>query len=150
MPGILRLPPEAFFAGPGLDRADLLRTKRDVLTEMAARHEAGQLAWSDGIPLLDDDGRLVWDALQEPTLFLGLDGEAPRFSPLPKTPPSGFAFGMLGQLADSDAPLFACALSLANWHGRHHFCSACGHSTGVDRGGRSRRCPACGVQQIPR
>ena len=150
MPSGPPLPPEAFFSGSGLDRADLLRAQPDRLAELAARGEARQLAWADGIPLLDEEGRLTWDAIREPALFLGLDGNAPRFSPLPLTPPSGIAFGLLGQLEEADAPLFACALSLANWHGRHAFCSACGQSTDVVRGGWSRRCRACGAEHFPR
>ena len=144
------MPPEPFFSGPGLDRADLLRAQPDKLAEMAARGDARQLAWADGMPALDGEGRPRWEAVDEPIVFLGLDGEAPCFSPLPSTPPSGAAFGLLGQLDVADAPLFACALSLANWHGRHPFCSVCGHSTDVVRGGWSRRCPACGAEHFPR
>ena len=102
------------------------------------------------MPRLDPEGQLRWETIQEPTLFLGLDGEAPRFSPLPLAPPSGVAFGLLGQLDDADAAVFACALSLANWHGRHAFCSACGQATEVVRGGWSRRCRACGGEHFPR
>ncbi len=150
MPGAPPLPPEAFFSGPGLDRADLLRARPEKLAELAARGEARQLAWTDGMPLLDKQGRLVWQAVTGEMLFLGLDGDAPRFSPLPATPPSGVAFGVLGQLDERDAPLFACALSLANWHGRHGFCSVCGQATDIVRGGWSRRCPACGAEHFPR
>ena len=144
------MPPEAFFSGSGLDRADLLRVQPERLAELAARGDARELAWADGLPLLDANGRLTWQAIRGPALFLGLDGESPRFSPLPSTPPSAVAFGLLGQLDDRDAPLFACALSLANWHGRHLFCSACGHSTDIIRGGWSRRCPACAAEHFPR
>ncbi len=146
----LPLPPEPFFSGSGLDRADLLRARPERLAELAAHAEARELALADGMPVLDASGRLVWDQVQEPTLFLGLDGEAPRFAPLPSLPPSGVANGLLGQLDDADAPLFACALSLANWHGRHAFCSVCGHSTDVVRGGWSRRCGPCGAEHFPR
>ena len=150
MPHDQRLPPEPFFSGSGLDRADLLRSQPGRLIELAARSDARQLAWANGMPLLDERGRLCWGPIQEPTLFLGLDGGAPRFSPLPLTPPAGAAWGALDQLDDAEAPLFACALSLANWHGRHLFCSACGHATKVARGGWSRRCPACGAEHFPR
>jgi NAD+ diphosphatase len=144
------LPPEAFFSGPGLDRADVLRAQPERLEELAAREDARQLQWADGLPLLDSAGRLVWSQLSEPLLFLGLDGEAPRFSALPRSPPDGVAFGLLAQLDYADAPLFACALSLANWHGRHGFCSACGEATDVVRSGWSRRCPGCGAEHFPR
>ena len=150
MPHDQRLLPEPFFSGSGLDRADLLRAQPDRLAELAARGDARQLAWADGMPMLDGKGRPSWEAVHEPALFLGLDGEAPCFSPLPSTPPSSVAFGLLGQLDAADAPLFACALSLANWHGRHPFCSVCGHSTDIVRGGWSRRCAACGAEHFPR
>ena len=144
------MPPEPFFSGLGLDRADLLRAQPERLAELAARADAGELQWADGLPLLDQGGRLCWAPIRDPLLFLGLDGEAPRFSALPATSPPGVAFGLLAQLDEADAPLFACALSLANWHGRHGHCSVCGQPTDVVRGGWSRRCPACGAEHFPR
>jgi NAD+ diphosphatase len=150
LPGAPPLPPEVFFSGPGLDRADLLRVQPERLAKLAARSDARQLEWADGLPALDAGGRLVWEDISEPMLFLGLDGEAPRFSALPRPPPDGVAFGLLGQLDATDAPLFACALSLANWHGRHGHCSVCGQTTELVRGGWSRRCPACGGEHFPR
>ncbi len=59
-------------------------------------------------------------------------------------------FGLLGQLDAHDAPIFAAALSLANWHRRHAFCSACGQPTLPNRGGWSRLCAACGADHYPR
>jgi NAD+ diphosphatase len=144
------LPPEAFFSGPGLDRADPLRAQPERIAELAGRDDARQLVWSDGLPRLDDHGRLMWEKVRDPALFLGLDGDRPRFSPLPGEPPPRFAFGLLGQLDQTDAPLFACALSLANWHGRHRHCSVCGHDSAIVRGGWSRRCSGCGAEHFPR
>ena len=144
------LPPEVFFAGPGLDRADLLRTEPERLAELAAQPDARQLAWADGLPLLNEEGGLVWNEVTIPTLFLGMDADQPRFSPLPADAPSGIAFGMLGQLDAAEAPLFACALSLANWHRRHGHCSVCGQPTMIVRGGWSRRCAGCGGEHFPR
>jgi NAD+ diphosphatase len=144
------LRPEPFFSGPGLDRADVLRSQPERIARLAARGDARQLAWADGLPALDANGRLVWQQLNEPSLFLGLDGEAPRFAALPATPPPGPAFALLAQLDEIDAPLFACALSLANWHGRHPHCSVCGHASDIVRGGWSRRCPNCGAEHFPR
>ena len=59
-------------------------------------------------------------------------------------------FGALGQLHPHDAPLFAAALSLSNWHRRHGFCANCGGSTEIVRGGWSRRCGACEAEHFPR
>ena len=144
------LPPEPFFSGPGLDRADLLRSQPGRIAELAARPDARQLVWSEGLPALGADGRLTWEQVSEPALFLGLDGEVPRFASFPATAPPRPAFALLAQLDEADAPLFACALSLANWHKRHGHCSVCGQPTGLVRGGWSRRCPGCGAEHFPR
>ena len=144
------MPPEAFFSGAGLDRADLLRAQPAKLAELASHADARELQWADGLPLLEPDGRLAWGEVGSPLLFLGMDGESPRFSPLPQLPPAGVAFGLLAQLDEREAPLFACALSLANWHGRHGHCSVCGNVTEIVRGGWSRHCPECGGEHFPR
>ena len=88
-----------------------------------------------------------------PPLFLGLSGEVPHFSALPPgdVPIDGRAhFGLLGSLDAADAPLFAAALSLANWHRRHGYCSVCGHATAPNRGGWSRACERCAAEHYPR
>ena len=59
-------------------------------------------------------------------------------------------FALLGQLDAAEAPLFAAALSLANWHRRHRFCSACGSATAPNRGGWSRQCGNCAAEHYPR
>ena len=150
MPRRRPLPPEPFFSGQGIWRADLLRAQPETLIELAGREDARQLLWADGLPLLDVDGRLSWGEVDDPMLFLGLGDGAPRFSALPPAAPAGVAFAMLAQLDAKDAPLFACALSLANWHARHGHCSACGHATNIVRGGWSRLCLACAADHFPR
>jgi NAD+ diphosphatase len=144
------LPPRTFFSGPGLDRADLLRAQPDKIAELAARPDARELQWQDGLPKLDEAGRIAWGELNDASLFLGLDGDSPRFSSLPPTEAGRVAFNLLGDLSDEDAPIFACALSLANWHARHGHCSVCGHASDIVRGGWSRRCPSCGAEHFPR
>jgi NAD+ diphosphatase len=146
------LPPEPFFSGPGLDRADAQRADPDAIEELSAHPDARQLKWSDGLPEVDSDGRLVWTKIQSNGLFLGLDAGAPRFSAVPDDlQASAFAaFSVLASLHPADAPLFAAALSLARWHGRHGFCATCGHATDIVRGGWSRRCPACAAEHFPR
>ena len=149
------MPPEAFFAGPGLDRADALRARPDEIARLAASSEARALQWRNGAPALDEEGRLMWQEMTggEP-LFLGLtdDGE-PRFSAIPDDAAPADArahFALLGQLDPGDAPLFAAALSLANWHRRHRFCSVCGQVSAPNRGGWSRECPSCAGEHYPR
>jgi NAD+ diphosphatase len=51
--------------------------------------------------------------------------------------------------ADHLAPL-AEAKALLHWHARRHFCSNCGHPTGVVQGGWRRDCTHCKAQHFPR
>ena len=76
------MPPDTFFAGPGLDRADALRGSPDRLAALASHPDAKELVWRDGLPAMDESGRLVWRDGTDGALFLGLDGHAPRYSPL--------------------------------------------------------------------
>jgi NAD+ diphosphatase len=145
------LPPEPFFSGAGLDRADALRGDAAVIAALAGHSAARELAWSGGLPELTADGRLAWQPVTTPELFLGLDGESPRFSPIHDAEGAPWAaFPLLAILTDGDAPLFAAALSLSRWHTRHRFCANCGHSTDLVRGGWSRRCPSCSAEHFPR
>lgn len=143
--------PRPFFSGAGLDRADALRASPDKLGELASREDARELVWRDGIPAMDERGKLVWSELSKPSLFLGLDGDAPRFSPIAEPATQAFSvMPLLAQLDAADAPLFAAAMSLARWHVRHRFCANCGHASEVVRGGWSRRCPRCSAEHFPR
>jgi NAD+ diphosphatase len=145
------LPPEPFFSGPGLDRADALRADEAALRALAEGSAARQLKWGDGLPLLTPGGRLDWISASKPELFLGFDGESPCFSSIEDvTADARSAFPLMALLHADDAPLFAAALSLARWHSRHRFCANCGHLSEIVRGGWSRRCPACGAEHYPR
>ena len=145
------LPPEPFFSGPGLDRADALRGNGEALRALSARDDALQLQWRDGLPELTEDGQLVWARPGTADLFLGLDGNAPRFSSIEDVTGDALrARPLMAMLDWDDAPLFAAAMSLARWHGRHRFCANCGHLSEVDRGGWSRRCPSCSAEHYPR
>ncbi len=53
-------------------------------------------------------------------------------------------------LSALEAGLVAQARSQAAWHSRQGFCSVCGETTEVARGGGVRRCPACGSEHFPR
>ena len=142
---------EPFFAGPGLDRAGAARARSARIAEFAQNPLARELLWQDGLPALGDDGSLQWRELSDPVLFLGLDGDAPRFCSLQQEVGAGpAAFAMLANLSPADAPVFAAALSLARWHSRHRFCATCGSESDVIRGGWSRKCAACSAGQYPR
>lgn len=145
------MPPEPFFAGPGLDRADAVRADAARLEQLAAHPLARELVWKDGTPAIGDEGELLWQPVQRPDLFLGLDGEAPRFCALQEEVATGPAvFWLVATLSPGDAPIFAGALSLARWHSRHRFCANCGEGTDVSRGGWSRRCAKCEAEHYPR
>lgn len=145
---------DPYFCGPGLDRADHLRADPAAIAALRNHAEAQQLAWSEGAPVLDEHGRLCWQGVSgNPQLFLGLDGQAPRFSHLPdgEATPTAYAhIHLLALLDAADAPTFAAALSLANWHRRHIHCSVCGNPTEPNRGGWSRICPNCSAEHYPR
>ena len=145
------MPPEPFFSGAGLDRADALRGDTAAITALAGRGDARELNWSSGLPELTADGRLAWQPVTTPELFLGLDGDSPRFSAIHEAEGAPWAaFPLLAILGDGDAPLFAAALSLSRWHNRHRFCANCGDSTDLVRSGWSRRCPSCSAEHFPR
>ncbi|HYC95128.1 MAG TPA: NAD(+) diphosphatase [Sphingomicrobium sp.] len=148
------LPPDPFFCGEGLDRADHLRADPEAIAELCRHDEARQLVWENGAPAIDDQGRLRWEAVAGlPPLLLGLNDQRPPFSALPDgdAPATAYAhFQLLGLLDADEAPTFAAALSLANWHRRHRFCSACGQPTEPNRGGWSRACGSCGAEHYPR
>ncbi|MCL6742021.1 NAD(+) diphosphatase [Sphingomonas sp. RB56-2] len=148
------MPPDPFFSGEGLDRADHLRADPAAVAAFLDRPDARELQWVEGAPALDEEGKLCWGAVTgEPPLFLGFDNGAPRFSSLPdgSTPANAYAhIHLLAQLDARDAPTFSAALSLANWHRRHSHCSVCGHRTEPNRGGWSRACPNCGAEHYPR
>jgi NAD+ diphosphatase len=120
------------------------------------RHRPGalHLVWESGAPAIDEQGQLIWEAVQgDVPLFLGLSGGEPRFSSLPdgKAPIDARShFQLLSLLDAGQAPIFAAALSLANWHRRHGYCSVCGKPTAPNRGGWSRACGACGAEHYPR
>ena len=151
MRAVTALPPEPFFSGPGLDRADALRGDPPALEALAKRADARQLAWKDRLPVLDAEGRLVWRGIDKPALFLGLDGDEPRFTAIEDVQSQAYAaFPLMTALHPDDAPLFAAALSLTRWHGKHRYCANCGQETGIVRGGWSRKCPACSAEHFPR
>ena len=145
------MPPEPFFAGPGIDRADAVRNRPEAVAALLAQPDARALVWADGVPALDPVGALTWcDVTGAEPLFLGLDDGAPRFAALPKSAAGAEARAILGQLGLSDAPLFAAALSLSSWHLRHGFCSVCGAPSAIFRGGWARRCGVCAAEHYPR
>ena len=143
--------PEPFFSGPGIDRADQARALPERVAELARSTEALQLVWREGLPAVGPDGRLDWQPVTAPDLFLGIAKGRPYFSATEQPHANArAAFDTIGTLSPAEAPLFAAALSLAWWHSRHRFCANCSHESVIERGGWSRRCPSCSAQHFPR
>jgi NAD+ diphosphatase len=165
--------PELGFATSGLDRAALRRDDTDWQAAAAARPDARFVAICRDVPVLGFDGaaldplfdRATAETLGAPTetIFLGLDGEAPRFG-------LGIAAERFDALKARDdlklvdmrslamqalfpgagENMIGTAKAMLLWHARHRFCSACGRESEVASAGWKRRCPACSVEHFPR
>lgn len=145
------------FTGSLLDRADHLRNDAARIGELMAKAEARLLQLAVHDPELDEDGRLLWSPLgeagEDDLIFLGMEGEAPLFAPLPIVEPGQRAFALfnlLGLMAPEDTATWGTARSLIEWHSRHGFCGRCGSPTLVSRAGWGRKCGGCGMEHFPR
>jgi NAD+ diphosphatase len=145
------------FTGAGLDRADHLRLDPERVARLLAHADARLLALDRLDPVLDEAGALAWSALdgvEGELLFLGLEGEAPRFAPLVRIEEFGqrawSVFRLLALMSDRDAAIWGAARSLNLWHNRHGFCGICGAATLHFRAGWGRKCSGCGAEHFPR
>jgi len=146
------------FTGAGLDRADRLRLDPERLRALAASPEARLLRMQGLDPLPHGDGRLAWDACggggEAELIFLGLDGDAPVFAPLPRLegprPNPRAVFALLETMPPHEVALWGTTRTLIEWHNRHLFCGACGSATRPFRGGWGRKCEGCGADHFPR
>jgi NAD+ diphosphatase len=171
------------FGGSGLDRAAGLR--KDPAGLQAALERGWLLPLWRGKVLASEDDGLAWLRPGNPALilareplFLGLDGDQPRFAvDLSDWTPeagadavqSGFVDptvqhhpalgtetgfhelrGLMTRLTAREAELAATAKALVQWHRSHGFCAACGAPSQLTQGGWQRTCPACGAQHFPR
>jgi NAD+ diphosphatase len=171
------------FGGSGLDRAAGLRKDGPGLARALERGRILPL-WR-GKVLAAPEGALAWLhpgdpalALARAPLFLGLDGDLPRFAadlsdwvpdagaeavaagfmdPSVQHHPAlgteiGFheLRGLMARLSPREAELAATGKALVQWHRSHGFCATCGAASLVAEGGWQRRCPACGTQHFPR
>ncbi|MGH6781021.1 MAG: NAD(+) diphosphatase [Sphingomonadaceae bacterium] len=148
------------FTGSMLDRADLVRTDPERLAALTASLSA-RLLVLDGIdPVLGPDGTMQWKSLAEAhpdseLIFLGFEGEKPRFAEVRPDLPDGIIrsmaiFRMLDIMAPGEAGTYAAARSLIDWHVRHGFCARCGTRTAMFRGGWGRKCGNCSAEHFPR
>jgi len=143
------------FTGAGLDRADHLRLDAERLADLMMNGDARLLRLDAADPVLDEEGRLLWQKLEggADTLFLGLEDGRPLFAPLVRMEPGQKAwsvFRLLSLMRPRDAAIWGAARSLNEWHNRHGYCSVCGHGTALFRAGWGRKCPHCDAEHFPR
>ncbi|HEX8387601.1 MAG TPA: NAD(+) diphosphatase [Sphingomonas sp.] len=149
------------FTGGRLDRADRLRNDEAAIQLAMADWRARLLVLGPGYtPEVTEEGRLAWTSLADAAddaelVFLGLDGDRPRFAAITNEP-GGQPFrspGLLAALAemrDGEAATYAAARAVLDWHARHRFCARCGQPSDVIRAGWARRCAACSTEHFPR
>jgi NAD+ diphosphatase len=157
--------PVTGFTGGQLDRADEIRRDAGALIAMRARPDARWLVLDKLNPVVrpGDPPSILWayrsdvphDAL---SIFLGVDGEAPRFAAAAPSDELVADFG--GKLMDAraagallpapEAALVAQARSIIDWHQRHGFCAVCGSPTVLAKAGYSRSCTGCKAEHFPR
>ena len=176
------------FSGNPLDRADQLRGDPEIFGDWLTREDArvvllageakqpeGQIRVSLGTEsriLTQEHGDIAW---QKPsacrflpvstTIFLGLEGAAPRYGMMldgsaddfaDLFEAQGFKFrdgrGMAFKLGEPHPSLgiVAQAKSMLLWHESHRFCARCGAESQLVKAGYERRCDACGTSHFPR
>ena len=146
------------FTGGTLDRADHLRNDEAALARMRADPAARVLLLEGLDPVPGEGGGLGWRSFvahddRAELLFLGLDGDAPRFAALRPEEPRGGSMAvlqLLHRLPRHEVAIYGAARSLVDWHYRHGCCARCGAVTAVFRGGWGRRCDACRAEHFPR
>jgi NAD+ diphosphatase len=165
------------FAGGALSRATHLRAEAAALL---GRADAAVLPLWRGKPLvsgaaatpcwLAPDDALLADCA-EPAVFLGVDGDAPRFArdvshlegPAAQggfldtavlTLPDGRRFeelrALMAAMDATQAGDAATAKGVLEWHRTHPRCARCGAPTAMEDGGWRRGCPDCGAKHFPR
>lgn len=154
--------PEVGLTGSPLDRADHIRRDPAAVIAMRARPDARWLVFDDLKPVLRSDA-ILWAYRSDiphdaPSVFLGLDGEAPRFAAAAPSAELVSDFG--GRVIDAraaaatlppgQAAIIAHGRSLIDWHARHGFCPKCGGKTEMRKGGYARSCLACSAEHFPR
>ncbi|MCU0890789.1 MAG: NAD(+) diphosphatase [Sandarakinorhabdus sp.] len=157
--------PATGFTGNRLDRADEIRRDAGALIAMRARSDARWLVLDKLNPVVraGETPSILWayrsdvphDAL---SIFLGVDGEAPRFAAAAPADELVADFG--GTVMDArqagallpahEAAIVAQARSVIDWHQRHGYCAVCGGKTVLAKAGYARQCEACKAEHFPR
>ena len=183
----MRIAETVTFGGSGLDRSAELRGKPEEIARLMELPDARSAPLWRGKPLFADEdlSEPGWLELGHPALadaaetpiFLGLDGDAPRFScdvsgwrpeeipdsvgafvdtsrqfhpALPDGPRFAELRGAMTRLTPRAAELLAMARALTGWHRDHRYCARCGEPSVMAQAGWQRDCPACDAQHFPR
>lgn len=161
-----------------LDRLAARRSERELVAALAAGSGARFLILAAGRPAilgnpertaaqirwLDGDGVAALGLTPAAALFLGIDpgsghghfvlalpeAEALRLEAELKPAVDLRSLATEGIMNAQEVSLLGLAKSLADWHAKHGFCSACGTATDIADGGWRRVCPSCGYQAFPR
>jgi NAD+ diphosphatase len=166
-------PADLGFATATLDRAAAHRDDAVWQADAPRRPDTRFVAICNDTPVLSFvDGRLdpLFDLASVESLgpagealFLGLDGEAPRFAR--SIMPERFdalkarddlklidmrSIAMQGIFAGGTENMIGTAKSMFLWHNRHQFCSACGAPSAIASAGWKRKCASCGAEHFPR
>ncbi len=160
------------YAGNPLDRGERERRDEGWISAKSRDSTSRFLPMSQlKVFMSEADGGLGW--LRRPDLDrIGVDGEATflglmegiphfvvditQYEGAAQTLTGGAIYkfedarAAAGQLSATDASIVAQARAQLDWHGRHGFCSVCGHETLVKRGGQVRKCPGCQADHFPR
>lgn len=145
-----------FFGGHWFDRLDAARADEAQLADLIERADARLLRLKGLDPVLDGAGRLTFAPIDEhgELLLLGTVDGAPLFARIVPAPPAAARstdiLALIGRLDARDAPIFAAARAVIDWHNRHGFCARCGQATRIVRAGWGRRCGGCGAEHFPR
>ena len=161
------------FAGNPLDRGERERRDEEWLSQISqdptskllpvlgpkvliTEGDEPELAWLDWpelerrgaeanalfLGLLEGTAYFVTDLSGQDAVAEGLEADTThRFE---DTRAAGEALG------SRDAGILSQARAQVNWHGRHGFCSVCGHETEIRRGGQKRVCLSCKSEHFPR
>ena len=152
------------FTGSPIVRIDIERDNQAYF-DAARADPAARLLRLDGLrPMLDADGRLIWDGLSAvdpdtPLALLGLLDDQPLFVALKRIDREQdqriASITGAAAMTESGAPaIYAAARSLVDWHDRHRFCANCSELTRIARSGWARFClkteGGCGTEHFPR
>lgn len=148
------------FAGNPLDRGEALRRDEEAIDALMQEPNSRFLPFQALKVAAKDAAELTWLKRSEldnyapsGTVFLGLDGDTPRFATTVE-PTEDLEFhdcrAIAAALPNAQTGILAQARSQLDWHRKNPFCAQCGNPTRPGRGGQIRRCDHCESHIFPR